>query len=104
MMKYLAIILSLYVVFLCSLQCQDEIEVCCKANDTSHKTDNHHDNDCHSCSPFCVCNCCHANTLVIVKKAVEPVCKVENAYHVIFSEGNPQEILQNIWQPPKIIS
>jgi hypothetical protein len=102
--KYLAVILSLYVIFLCSLQCQDKIEVNCSFTDCSHTESQHNEKDCHSCSPLCVCNCCHTNTLVIVKKAIEPVQKIENAYQIVLSDGRPTEIPQKIWQPPKIVS
>lgn len=103
-MKYLAVVLSIYVIFLCSLQCRDEIDACSSKTEHSQTENHHSDSDCNSCSPFCVCNCCHTNTIVIVKKAIEPVQKIENAYQIIFSEGNPKQIPQNIWQPPKILS
>jgi hypothetical protein len=62
-MKFLAIILSVYVMWLTVMPCIDKptdnsvhaVEIC------SQDQSNQHINDLDLCSPFCTCNCCQTN-------------------------------------------
>lgn len=103
-MKFIAILLSVYTIFLTCLTCADS-----QVNDTSQcsisksETSDNHEAD--TCSPFCICNCCGSQVisqigdtyfcftqfLFVSDKSISKATKV-------FISG----FFGSFWQPPKI--
>jgi len=103
-MKFLAIILSFYLLLLTAIPCIDA-----KADNkmqntelSQEKQDNHHHSDSDNCTPFCSCNCC-ATSVVFQAYEVQlncfPFC--EKQYFPVTS-AFISDTLASIWQPPKI--
>ena len=82
--------------------CQDGREI---AEKTEKSTRHNHEDDgkdCHTCTPFCICSCCHVNTIVILKVFLEAAVSVPTIYISIYKENPAKEIILPIWQPPKL--
>lgn len=106
-MKWITIILSVYLMALSNMPCAD-MEV----NSAAHKTarfsseDNHsHDKDNDLCSPFCACNCCGAQvlsyqtTVTFDFSVVNPIISIQLPnYNSVFASS----FYGSIWQPPQI--
>jgi len=103
-MKFLAVILSFYLLLLIAIPCIDA-----PADNTLNKTElaqekqeSHHHSDSDNCSPFCACNCC-ATSVVLLVYQVQLDCFpfIEKQYFPVTSVfiSDP---LATIWQPPKI--
>ncbi|MGQ7947352.1 DUF6660 family protein [Flavobacterium sp. WC2509] len=106
-MKWIAIILSIYLITLSSMPCAD-LEV----NSSVHKTaqfsseENHsHDKQNDLCSPFCTCNCCGAQVLsyqanIVFGLSTIPavIIKALPTYKSILYSN----FFGSIWQPPQI--
>jgi len=106
-MKILIYFLSLSVLFISCITCEDVPELAgnsqlnisivksAQTESSSHKDD---------CSPMCTCNCCGQPTLnhstfsdfVFLKH--ETTVKQKNHYNKRFIS----DYIQNIWQPPKL--
>ena len=107
-MKFLNIILSIYLVALSCLPCAD-MEV----NSAGHslvahqlEQDSHsHDKENDLCSPFCVCNCCGSQIVSFFK--VETVSFTVVSKSIKTQLPTYKSILTSnfygsIWQPPQI--
>mgnify|MGYP006171204831 CR=1 FL=1 len=106
-MKWIAIVMSIYLMALSNMPCAD-MEV----NSAMHKTaqfaseDNHsHDKDNDLCSPFCACNCCGAQVLSYQSAvsfdfpvAYNLILKSLPSYNSVFTSN----FYGSIWQPPQI--
>ena len=106
-MKWIAIILSIYLMALSNMPCAD-MEV----NSAMHKTaqfsseNNHtHDKDNDLCSPFCACNCCGAQVLsyqtavTFEFPAASSIISIPLPnYNSVFASN----FYGSIWQPPQI--
>jgi len=103
-MKFLAIILSFYLLMLTAIPCIDV-----HSDNVKHKTEltqepqdfpQHSDSD--NCSPFCTCNCC-ATFVVFQAFQVQLNCFPfsEKQYFPV-SSIFISDPLASIWQPPKI--
>jgi hypothetical protein len=97
--KYLSIILALYVLLLSIKPCLGD------DNDTSVKTEqsSHQDKDCNDvCSPFFICGTCSGFTLNIslVNFSATPFF-IESNYPD-YKQSSLSEVFISIWQPPKI--
>ncbi|WP_435302826.1 DUF6660 family protein [Flavobacterium aestuarii] len=104
-MKFIHFILSIYIIALSCLPCSDAVNdmdnkmVSVKTEDKS-SADHRED----SCSPFCICNCCHNSgfykTAEYITSAIIKInsknTKIE--YSPVFLSG----FHTSIWQPPKI--
>ena len=106
-MKLLNLLFSIYIIALSCMPCADaEINIGNKTasiyTETNLPLDKHHDD---TCSPFCICNCCHwngfyktidyADITVGIKIATE---KTTIEYtSTLFSNFR-----NSIWQPPQI--
>ncbi|MEI6764599.1 MAG: DUF6660 family protein [Bacteroidota bacterium] len=122
-MKLIYAIISIYVLCLAVYPCQDNgcgesHESHCAsipgkhdaANDvgTTGKHDlagTHHSggkDECHHCSPFCICNCCQGHTVVVMQSFFE-LLNIMPAQrpNAIISEPS-KGIAYSIWQPPKV--
>ncbi|WP_428229343.1 DUF6660 family protein [Flavobacterium sp.] len=106
-MKWITIILSLYLMALSNMPCAD-LEV----GSASHKMSqfssdaNHsHDKQNDLCSPFCACNCCGAQVL---SYQLTPAFTFPVAYSIIsvplpnYTSVAASNFYGSIWQPPQI--
>ncbi|MCR4029918.1 MULTISPECIES: DUF6660 family protein [Flavobacterium] len=107
-MKWIAILMSIYLMVLSNMPCAD-MEV----NSAMHKTvqfaseDNHsHDKDNDLCSPFCACNCCGAQVLSyeapLSFEFPKPYTQISiplPSYNSVFIS----DFFGSIWQPPQIV-
>ena len=103
-MKVFSIFLGIYILFMVSLPCVDDIRGCAKiehsieAGQTGHHQSSHGD----ACSPFCVCSCC--SVTVDIPSDVfeaEPLSTIE--FKVIsFYQERHSFYFHHIWQPPKL--
>lgn len=107
-MKFLNIILSIYLVALLCIPCAD-IEVNSVAYSTKEMDGNHkdhsHDKENDLCSPFCICNCCGAqifnyfpSTNFEFPTIVSAIETKESFYKSTFTSN----FFGSIWQPPQI--
>ena len=104
-MKFINLLLSIYIIALSCLPCTDaegyiENNTAVVKNQEKAISEHHAD----SCSPFCICNCCHSNgfyktadytTAAIIKINTENT-KIE--YSPVFIST----FYKSIWLPPKI--
>ena len=104
-MRFIAVFLSLYIVFLSCMPCGD-MKDCKELNgdkiefSTSNHSDHH--NDTETCSPFCSCVCCGQTVSVGICKT-EIKCTVYSTTPKFFfpSSSFSSEFHSSIWQPPK---
>lgn len=101
-MKIICYIFSIYIITLLTYPCQDGKDIASLNNTEQSANHSHNDKDCHTCPPFCVCNCCHVNTIITLKtyfKVIETIpVEIFSVYKVI----SLKDIVFSIWQPPKI--
>ena len=103
-MKFLCWLMTVYLFCLLAYPCQDEICYSCKTRQACTEKTGHMDGQnehCHDCSPFCVCNCCHASTLTSCNfypgpEMIMPETLI-SLYRSIFLTG----ISADVWRPPK---
>lgn len=101
-MKIFCYLFTFYILYLLAYPCQDDIDELF-IHKTEKSTDSGHEHkDCHSCSPFCICNCCHVNTIVALKVIIKAVSTLPSLFISIYKEDSPKEIILPIWQPPKL--
>ncbi|MCV9926756.1 hypothetical protein OIU83_03805 [Flavobacterium sp. LS1R49] len=108
-MKWINIILSVYLIVLSCLPCADTLasETKTHTNEIVSKTDSQsHEKGLDLCAPFCSCNCCAAQVLtaaptitwffnedtILIKKPL-------SSYHSILASN----FYGSIWQPPQIV-
>ncbi len=104
-MRFLASILSVYLLLLTAVPCIDAHadNVLHKTTLSQEKQDNHQHSDSDSCSPFCACNCCATSVVFQIYQAkLNCFSFSEKQYFPVSSVcfSNP---LASIWQPPKIV-
>lgn len=107
-MKWLNIILSIYLIALASMPCAD-VEVNSAGHSLNvHQTDleNHsHDKSKDLCSPFCICNCCGAQILNYSPaisfdfSIISSDIKTKGPFYRSIFASN---FFGSIWQPPQI--
>ncbi len=104
-MKIIAIIFSVFILYLVSVPCVDEIihiEKSTLENSTPQGSPcNHKDHD--ACTPFCVCACC--GVVVVLANAhfnTQPVYVFETEFLSIYKEIT-SSFSQSFWQPPKLV-
>ena len=103
-MKWLALLVSMYILSLASMPCVDEPNhVCTKHQEHSTQNDTQQNNNLpNTCSPFCVCACCNVSVVVSFYFVnTIPSRLVQNAY-IPFYENITSRFNVSIWQPPKI--
>ncbi|NWJ52115.1 MAG: hypothetical protein HXX14_14765 [Bacteroidetes bacterium] len=103
-MKIFSILMSIYILFMVSLPCVDDIQGCAKID---HKievgqTTHHHNSHGDSCSPFCVCSCCSVTVdMAYYVFEANPLKTIE--FKVIpFYQERFSTYFNHIWQPPKL--
>jgi len=106
-MKWIAILLSIYLVALSNMPCAD-MEVDSAVHKTaqfSSESNHSHDKENDLCSPFCACNCCGAQVLSYQTSeifefpvAFKMISKALPNYNSVFAST----FYGSIWQPPQI--
>ncbi|WP_319800119.1 MULTISPECIES: DUF6660 family protein [Flavobacterium] len=108
-MKWLNIILSIYLIALACMPCAD-MEV----NSAGHSLavhqsdrDNHsHDKSKDLCSPFCICNCCGAQILSyfpVISYEFPLISTVIKTKEPFYKSVFASNFYGSIWQPPQIV-
>ncbi|MEN2401168.1 DUF6660 family protein [Flavobacterium sp. MC2016-06] len=105
-MKWITIILSIYLIALSNMPCAD-MEVNSIVHQTAQfSSESHsHDKDNDLCSPFCACNCCGAQILSYQSSISYNFPIVYNAISVAVPDYKSVFISNfygSIWQPPQI--
>ncbi len=103
-MKFLAFILSIYILALNFTPCEDsnvmdnDIEI-----EISQKTDiDHSHNVLDLCSPFCQCHCCHIHaTSFNLGDSDEASRKISTKIYLHF-DSLGKDIIHSILQPPRV--
>ena len=102
-MKFLALILSLYVFALNFAPCEDTGALDNELNtEISQAIDNDHQHQgTDMCSPFCICQCCHINATYLKNvdfNVTSNVISTEVFYHF---KGLENDFKPTILQPPQ---
>ena len=101
-MKFIAVILSVYVMVLTAMPCTDIDTV--DSNSVSYELaeQNHNQsNDLDLCSPFCFCHCCQTLSFPSFYDGFLSDVKVVNL-NIPFKESRFSSPFSSIWQPPKL--
>jgi hypothetical protein len=100
-MKYLAFILSIYILTLNLAPCADSVASSdAKTEFLQDISDNHLGLD--ACSPFCICQCCHISSTYLQFEDIKldiPFISTKDFCYLIVSEKN---FSTSISQPPRI--
>lgn len=102
-MRFLAIILSVYVLALSCFSCADEIIV----HTQTASIENHHDNskehsDEEMCPPFCNCACCKISVEInVIASLISSIKNIKIQPQVHFTPAIV-DIQYAIWQPPQL--
>lgn len=106
-MKILSYILSLSILLLSCITCEDLPEFTVNgiakiSNASIHTPDSHTEKD--NCSPLCTCNCCGQPILSTLSIASFPFLKVQavSRKKIDYENQFVSDYIQNIWQPPKL--
>jgi hypothetical protein len=103
-MKFIAVLLSIYTIFLACLTCADA-----RVNNTSQcsisksEASDHHEDD--VCSPFCICSCCGSQVISQIDETFFSFRQFLFVSDKIISVAVPVFIsgfFGSFWQPPKI--
>ncbi|WP_228547339.1 DUF6660 family protein [Nonlabens antarcticus] len=104
MVRYLAIILSVYFLSLGFAPCQDAIvdSQVTSLEVTQNATVDHDHAAVDLCTPFCQCHCCHVHTLDVGIVAFEPVKSdlMQKGFFHFDSIG--KDISHSLLQPPRV--
>lgn len=104
-MKWLAVILSIYMVLLSCIPCADAapIEDTTKVTHVASQPDTtDHAPAADLCSPLCICNCCAGFALQTNLKKVNPTFFIALIPAPIYRHVAVLQPSFAIWQPPKI--
>jgi hypothetical protein len=103
-MKTIAVLISLYVLFLTALPCIDRTaeHKVHPGQCTEQPASENHSSGADHCSPFCTCNCC-ATSVILQDLRIIPDCfPVGDSPYSPPSCSEVLSPLTAIWQPPKI--
>jgi hypothetical protein len=101
-MKFIAVILSVYVLSLTAMPCDDIYAD--NSNSTSIELidqSQFHSDESEVCSPFCFCNCCQTLAQPI-SKAITEIKVVIHKLFVVYQKQDYTNPITLIWHPPKI--
>lgn len=112
-MKWLTLLLSVYLLGLSLWPCADEpllptgqsgIAMVLSATTTESDAGHHHEHD--ACSPFCTCACCAATITVFTHFSYSLLPSVEvipmDVVSFQYVSAPLSDTLTAIWQPPKL--
>ena len=102
-MKYLTFILSLYILALNLAPCEDyaatDNEVQTEISQLIDSDHQHQDSD--LCSPFCICQCCHINTIDFKFVDVNIISYYISTQDFFYQNGTEKDFTSSILQPPR---
>lgn len=102
-MKYLAVLLSMYLLALNLAPCTDVV-----TSDTDAKTEfsqaanDHQHQDSDLCSPFCICQCCHVSATYSQFTYIKLDINYISTQDFFYLNGTEKDITTSILQPPKV--
>lgn len=100
-MKYIAVILSVYVMVLTAIPCNDVHAGTNSATLELSEQSQNHTSDVDLCSPFCFCHCCQTLSFPSFF-SISFINMVEITLDIKFKEPAFSSPVASIWQPPKI--
>lgn len=100
-MKYIAVILSVSVMVLTAMPCNDVHADTNSASLELSEQSQNHTSDVDLCSPFCFCNCCQTLSFPSYYDGFLSEIKVLTL-NIPFKESIFSNPVSSIWQPPKI--
>jgi hypothetical protein len=101
-MKFIAVILSVYVLSLTAMPCEDIYAD--NSNSTSIELIDQsqiHSEEFEVCTPFSFCNCCQTLDQPISKKIIEIKVAIHKLF-VVYQQQDYTNPITLIWHPPKI--
>ncbi|MES2545498.1 MAG: DUF6660 family protein [Bacteroidota bacterium] len=107
-MKFITIILSLYIFILSAIPCVDiesDTVSHSKVKFSSEKENHSHDKENDLCSPFCVCNCCGQQILNFSQEITFEFRKISTEITTqipTYKSLLTSNFYGSIWQPPQI--
>ena len=103
-MKYFTFILSIYIFVLNFTPCGDY-----NTDDNDVKTeishtagDDHQHQDSYSCSPFCICQCCHINATYFQFSYTKYEITFISTQDFLYHNGIEKDFTTSILQPPRV--
>jgi len=103
-MRILAIVMAIWISVMSVMPCADAADNCAEETHlVAQAADEHDTGDTHTdlCSPFCVCHCCHSNSLVTTfLAAFYQVAAAEIPDQYIAPVANT--LSRDIFRPPKV--
>ncbi len=101
-MKYIAVILSVYIMVLTAMPCDDMHTADSNSTSFELSEQNHNQaNDLDLCSPFCFCHCCQTISFPSFYDGLLSDVEVVTL-NIPFKESRFSNPFSSIWQPPKI--
>ncbi|MGJ8550193.1 DUF6660 family protein [Winogradskyella wichelsiae] len=104
-MKHLALLLSIYIFALNLTPCSDYITTgnTDATTEISQVTgDDHQHQESDSCSPFCICQCCHVNATNLKFLNVELNISYISTQDFFYLNGTEKDFTTSILQPPRV--
>ncbi|WP_139958119.1 DUF6660 family protein [Flavicella sediminum] len=102
-MKFLALILSIYIFVLNLVPCDDYL-----AHEEGFKTEisqaadhEHQHQGTDLCSPFCICQCCHVNAIQIKFVNEKFAIAYFSTQDFFYLSGTEKDFTSSILQPPR---
>jgi hypothetical protein len=102
-MKFLAVILSVYVFLLTTLPCADGLaeNLVNKAEAVHHSSAGQH-HACDHCSPFCTCDCCASPVIAQANFVNFESSSISEKFITVYTSDYHSSSHFFIWHPPKI--
>ncbi len=103
-MKFVAIIISIFIFYMVSVPCVDEVihiekSILAKSTPQGNPcSPSEHD----ACTPFCVCSCC--GVVVVIANIYfdsQPIFAFKTVF-LSFNKTFTSNFFQSFWQPPKL--
>jgi hypothetical protein len=103
-MKILVAILSIYILGLNFMPCNDSVADLNEQTSVHITTDQHdsHEHSADLCSPFCQCHCCHIHVVDFEVAQFEAISPEINSQNFLHFNNFGEEILNRILHPPRI--
>jgi len=101
-LKFIAVILSMYIMVLIAMPCNDVHAADANSASIELLVQYHnHTKDVDLCTPFCFCHCCQTLSFPSFYNGISSDVEML-ALNITFKEPRFSNPLSSIWQPPKI--
>ncbi len=101
-MKFIAVILAVLVSVLTTIPCDSTCGELTDVEAQFHSQDEHGDHaEADNCSPFCVCNCCQTN-IVLIETTNELSDEFTTIVHISKIKAFNSTSSFGLWRPPKV--